>query len=326
MRESLSQCDSACAFVCIFCAVDKLLDYTMAPGRTVLMVGAVLLAAAGSGNALNVRSPQELPVYNSPYVAKDVGRFYPEKMLDLLNSTAHVKDMQSVEDSRPIARAELNKILGEETNETTRLFSESMEQTVGLKDKLDKSFETFEKKAEYQAKNLVARSRYAKIAMHSTFNTIQSIAKHGLRGTAPKVTTNGTLSKKDKLLKSVPKKQKSELDLLATETDKKHGEMLGSISVVAKEWEHGEKLRPKEAFARQRYKVMVKKLANLVAVLKPAFVNSTEPIKGEQVKTPTNESKPVAVGKMVDGLESSMETLGAVREDMLDSAIAKVKK
>eukprot|EP00505_MAST-04D_sp_SCG-Rhode-Island_P005092 Stramenopile-MAST_4_protein_5092 len=102
--------------------------------------------------------------------------------------------------------------------------------------------------------------------------------------------------------------------------------MLGSISVVAKEWEHGEKLRPKEAFARQRYKVMVKKLANLVAVLKPAFVNSTEPIKGEQVKTPTNESKPIAVGKMVDGLESSMETLGAVREDMLDSAIAKVKK
>ena len=125
---------------------------------------------------------------------------------------------------------------------------------------------------------------------------------------------------------SVPKKQNSELDQLATETDKKHEEALRGISSVAKEWEHDEKLRPKEAFARQRYKVMIKKLAKLVGVLKPAFVNSTEPIKGEHVKALTNESKPISVGKMVDGLESSMDTLGAVREDMMDSAIAKAKK
>jgi hypothetical protein len=65
----------------------------------VLIICALTICFVYETNAANIKYVEKAYIRGSTYLPKDVRRYYPEQLVDLLNGT-HLKELKNVSDTR----------------------------------------------------------------------------------------------------------------------------------------------------------------------------------------------------------------------------------
>jgi|EP00945_MAST-04E_sp_MAST-4E-sp1_P000976 hypothetical protein len=294
--------------------------------RQAVTVGIACFLAAGV-SAGHIRKP-----YHTPYTPGVIPRYYPENLVQLLNST-HDKDLKVIRDSRKEAFENLGEMLDSQTNDTEKLFARATERFEGTKDKVDKSFEGFQEKAAYQSKILAKRAAYANLKMKKTFNEIRSMSSSFQKAAvpeAPKPVLTKAAAKKEALLKPVAEQKEAMLsvyDKIAAKVDDEQDQALNHLKtdisdggVVGKNFS---KVRANETFYRLRYKHLLQKVRKTLTRVAPMFNSSVGEIKLSPKKHSTG---PSSLEGAVSNLEHSLDSLNEIKDSANEASKRKVKK
>jgi hypothetical protein len=286
----------------------------------VLIICALTICFVYETNAANIKYVEKAYIRGSTYLPKDVRRYYPEQLVDLLNGT-HLKELKNVSDTRQNNFDELKEILESETNATENANTASVERINAFGDKIDKAFTGFVKKAERQALKLKKSAKWASMKMERNYNNILKFHKK-----KRKATVNETVVSKKKSIKELPKLKTftgSVYDQIASKADNDRSAMFANLStlVSSTKLEHN----ANESYAKHRYVRMIKKLTKTIAKLKPLFVNSKksngkvivhdkEDFRASENVFANETSKNMILDKTVKKLEGSQDLLNELKE------------
>ena len=277
-------------------------------------------------NAINTKKYLEKTyIRRSTYLPKNVRRYYPEQLIDLLNGT-HLKELKNISDSRQNNFDELKEVLESETNATENANTASLERIKGVGEKIDKAFTKFVKKAEKQALKMKKSAKWSANKMLRNYKNILSFHKKKPNITKEEDVAVVTSPNRKKSVKEIPKLKNimgSVYDRIASKADGDRDEMFRNLSKLASSTKLEQNAN--ESYAKYRYARMIKKLTKTISKLKPLFLNSkksagvvkrndTQDLIAGEGAFANETAKNNILDKTVKKMESSQDLLNELKD------------